>query len=460
MPFTDLRDALASLKKSGDLYEVDDEISTKHEVSSFLSLASLAIEKAILFRKVKGYNIPIVANVAFSQKVLSLGMDVKPEELVTAFAQRIRTPIEPQIVAEGPVKEKVVSTVNIMNTLPLLTHYADDAGASITTGLVSARDPDTSTIGRGIHRMEFRGENELGIALQNPPLADIYRKFKAKGKPLPVAVVIGVEPITFLACTILPAPWVDKLAIAGGLRGKPVDITPSPLVDIPVPARAEFLLEGEVDPEDERKDGPLGETSGYYLTIPKTPTFKVKRISHRVSPFYHALLPTGKEVDLLLTFAAEASFAPRIRELFPFVLDFHFMPRTIGLSLIVRVKETGREQVRSLTLHLLSLGRIKKVVVVDEKVKAEVPEDVEWAIITRCQPDKDTIVIPGLRGTVIDPSCPEVFQTAKMGIDATGFATVKGWETVTFPKGPLSRMQSLLKSEMPGAREATKRKRK
>jgi len=447
LPFVDLRDTIASLKRFGDLYEVEEELSPKYEVSSFLWLASLTMEKAILFRKVKGHNIPVVANVTFSRKVISLGMDVKTEELVPVFAQRIKTPIEPQIVTEGPVKEEVVPTVNLMKTLPALTHYAGDSGAFITTGLVSARDPDTGVISRGIYRMELRGENELGIALHNPPVADIYRKFKDKGEPLPVAVVIGVEPITFLATALIFPPWVDKLTIAGGLRGSPVDVTPSAVVDIPVPAHAEFLLEGELDTKDERQDGPLGEISGYYLTIPKTPTFKVKRISHRDSPFYHALLPTGKEADLLLTFTAEASFSSRLRELFPFVLDFHFIPRTFGSSIVVRVKETGREHVRSLILHLLSLGMIKKVVVVDEKVKAEEPEEVEWAIITRCQPDKDSIVIPGLKGQAIDPSCSETFQTAKLGIDATGFDSVKGWVRVSFPKDSFSKMQSLLKSE-------------
>ncbi|MCL0095774.1 UbiD family decarboxylase [Dehalococcoidia bacterium] len=431
---------------------MEEELSAEHEISSFVWFASLTMEKAILIPRVKGYDIPVVANLTFSRSVISLGMDVKTEELVPVFAQRMKTPIEPQMVTGGPVTEEVLPTANLMKSLPVLTHYAGDSSPFITTGLVSARDPDTGVTSRGVYRMELRGEKELGIALHNPPVADLYRKFKDRGEPLPVAVVIGVEPITFLAAALKSPPWVDKLAIAGGLRNSPLKVSPGAVTDIPVPAHAEFLLEGELDAEDERQDGPLGEISGYYLTIPKTPTFKVKRISHRDSPFYHALLPTGKEADLLLTFTAEASFSPRLRELFPFVLDFHFIPRTFGSSVVVRVTETEREHVRSLILHLLSMGMIKKVVVVDEEIKAEEPGEVEWAIITRCQPDKDSIVIGGLRGQAIDPSCPEIFQTAKLGIDATGFDSVKGWVRVSFPKESLSKAQSLLKSQNASAK--------
>ncbi len=229
-------------------------------------------------------------------------------------------------------------------------------------------------------------------------------------------------------------PGVDKLELAGGLRGEPVEITPGELTGIEVPARAEFLLEGKLDPRDERKDGPLGEICGYYLQVPSTPTFKVERIWHRTSPIYHALLPRSREADLMLTLVAEAIFSPRIRELFPFVKDFAFTPHTFGSSLVVKVKETSGEDVRALIVHLLSLGMIKKVVVVDEEVDIQNGWEVDWAVVTRCQPMEDVIIVDGLKGQAIDPSSSRPPRTSKIGIDATGFERVKGWERVSFPK--------------------------
>jgi 2,5-furandicarboxylate decarboxylase 1 len=411
MPFADIRDVIEVFKNSDKLCEVEEEISPEFEISSFLWLASLKTEKIFLFRKVKGYGMPVIANVVFAPEVISLGMGVEEKELTPVFAERV------------------------------------DSAPYITTGLVSARDPDSGVIGRGIHRMEFRDKDKVGMALLNPPLVDIYHKYKEKGEPLPAAVTIGVEPITFLATALKLPAWMDKLAVAGGLRNKGVEVTPGELTGIEIPARAEFLIEGVLDPEDERQDGPFGEISGYYLTIPKTPTFKVQRISHRESSLYHALLPRGREADLMLTFTSEVMFSPRIKELFPFVLNFHFVPYTFGSSLVVKAQRTGREQVRSLILHLLSLGMIKKVVVVDGEVEVEDLREVEWAIVTRCQPDKDFVILEGIKGQPIDPSCPETFQTAKVGIDATGFERVKGWQKISFPQESLSRVKGFSRGQ-------------
>ena len=447
MPFADIRDVIEVFKNSDKLCEVEEEISPEFEISSFLWLASLKTEKIFLFRKVKGYGMPVIANVVFAPEVISLGMGVEEKELTPVFAERVKKTIEPYIVADGPVKESVASSINLREVLPILTHYKDDSAPYITTGLVSARDPDSGVIGRGIHRMEFRDKDKVGMALLNPPLVDIYHKYKEKGEPLPAAVTIGVEPITFLATALKLPTWMDKLAVAGGLRNKGVEVTPGELTGIEIPARAEFLIEGVLDPEDERQDGPFGEISGYYLTIPKTPTFKVQRISHRESSLYHALLPRGREADLMLTFTSEVMFSPRIKELFPFVLNFHFVPYTFGSSLVVKAQRTGREQVRSLILHLLSLGMIKKVVVVDGEVEVEDLREVEWAIVTRCQPDKDFVILEGIKGQPIDPSCPETFQTAKVGIDATGFERVKGWQKISFPQESLSRVKGFSRGQ-------------
>jgi 2,5-furandicarboxylate decarboxylase 1 len=391
-----------------------------------------------------GSPFPAVGNVAFSREAVALAMGVEAEAVLREFPRRVTGEVAPRVVSEAPVLEEEAPLD--LSRLPILTHYANDSGPFVTAGLASTRDPETGEVTRGIHRMELRAPDALGIALLNPPLADCYRRAKARGERLPLAVVVGLEPTIFLGCALKMPPGTDKLARAGSLRGEPVELASAPLTGIPVPARAEFLLEGEVDPSDERPDGPLGEVNGYAHSFPSTPTFRVRRISHRRDPVYQALLPTGREADCLLTFVAEASLIPRVRELFPFALDFHFVPETFGCSLRVRIREgTARHDLRALLLHCLGLAVPKKVVALAEDVDLRDPVEVEWSVVTRSQPDQDVLIVPDLRGQNIDPSCPSHFRTAKMAIDATGYERIKGWSRAAAEPAAQARAEELLR---------------
>ena len=447
MAFRDLRDVLEWIRGRGLLLEVREELSCRYEVSAFLGAAGRRIGKAVLLRAASGHRVPVIANVAFGREVIAQAMGVAPENLVQGLRTRQGSRVEPRAVgaADAPVLEVTEPAVDLSRAMPILTHYAGDSGPFITSGLISARDPETGAVARGIHRMELRGEDRLGAALMNPPLADAYAKAKARRERLPVAVSVGIEPAVFVAAAQSVPPQTDKLSLAGALRGEPVEVVAGPLTSIPVPARAEFLLEGELDPEDERNDGPLGEVTGYYLAFPNTPTLHVQRIHHRQDPLYHALLPTGREVDVLLAVVGEASLVPAVRDLFPFVTRVHFVPGTFGTSVAVSVAATAKFQVRSLLTHLLSLSRIKKAVIVAEDVNEADPLELEWSIATRCQPDRDAIVLADLKGTPIDPSGPEPFRTAKIGIDATGFERVKGWTRALFPPEAVSRAEDAAK---------------
>jgi 2,5-furandicarboxylate decarboxylase 1 len=236
---------------------------------------------------------------------------------------------------------------------------------------------------------------------------------------------------------------VDKLAVAGGLRGRPVDVVAAPFTGIPVPARAEFLLEGEVDPSEERPDGPLGEVGGYSLVFPGTPTFRVRRITHRAAPLYHALHPTGPEGDLLLAVVSEANTAPRVRSLFPFFRELHFVPGTCGLCVVARLDPAPREQIRGLLLQLLTLGVVKKAVAVAADVDPSDPGRVEWSVATRCQPDRDCLILSDLKALPIDPSCPAPFRTSKLAVDATGYERAGGRRPAEIEPRALEKAQDL-----------------
>lgn len=445
MAFRDLRQAVAALRERGRLVEVTQPVSRVYEAAAVLAEAGRLGGCAVYLARVEGSDVPVVGNVVYGREVLAWALGVSEAEVPEELGRRLGQALAPREVESAPVMERSApDDLPLERILPILTHYEGDSAPFVTTGLVSARDPRNGEVARGIHRMELRGARELGVALLNPPLADVYAVYKAWGERMPVAVAVGVEPLTFAAFALKGTAASDKLAVAGGLRAEAVEVAPGPLTGLPVPARAEFLLEGEVDPADERDDGPLGEVGGYSLAFPGTPTFRVRRVSHRVEPLYHALLPTGPEGDLLLATVAEAAAAPRVRSLFPFALQFHYVPGTFGSSLVIRLAKAPREQVRSLLLHLLTLGMVKKVVAVADDVDPGDLARVEWAIATRCQPDRDAMILSDLKGQPIDPSCPERFRTAKLALDATGYERLGGRRPAVLPPDAVERARTLL----------------
>jgi 2,5-furandicarboxylate decarboxylase 1 len=243
---------------------------------------------------------------------------------------------------------------------------------------------------------------------------------------MPITVAIGLEPLTFCSAALPAPPGEEKMAYAGGLRGEPVELTLAPMTGLPVPARAEFLLEGVLVPGEARDDGPLGEVSGYSMVFADVPIMQVRRVSHRSDPVYHALLPTGPDGDLINGLVVEATIVPQLRRVYSFARKVTFVPGTFGMSLVVQVARADKGRVRGLLYHLLSLERVKKGVVVAEDVDPDDPYEVEWAVCTRAQPDADLVVIEGLFAHPIDPSYYPGQRGSRVGIDATGFERIGG----------------------------------
>lgn len=445
MTFRDLRETVAELRRRDRLIVVDEPVSPAHELAAVLAVAAGRAPGAVYFSRVEGHRVPVVGNVVYGREVLGWAMGAAEHDVAEELGRRLAHPVPPSPAEEAPVlAERAPDDLPLDRILPLITHSEDDAGPYLTTGLVSALDPETGAAARGIHRMGLRGDRELGVALVNPPLSDLYARCKAAGRPLPLAVSVGVDPLTFACFALRGVPGVDKLAVAGGLRGQPVDVVSAPLSGIPVPARAEYLLEGEVEPSDERPDGPMGEVGGYSLVFPAAPTFRVRRVHHRPEPLYHALMPTGPEGDLLLGVVSEANVAPRVRSLFPFAREFSFVPGTCGACLVVRLTRAPREQIRSLLLQLLTLGVVKKVVAVADDVDPRDLGRVEWSVATRCQPDRDALILSDLKAAPIDPSCAEPFRTSKLALDATGYERLAGRRTATVRPAALDRARTIL----------------
>jgi UbiD family decarboxylase len=236
---------------------------------------------------------------------------------------------------------------------------------------------------------------------------------------MPVAITIGVDPALFISMALKAPSGTDKLEIAGGLKGKGIQVWQSTQSNIEVPASCELLLEGYIDESRSKKDGPLGEISGYYLSLEKTPTIVVQHMYYKENLIYHALLPTSPESDRYLTFVSRAHLEESAKALYPFIVNLTFIPKTFGSSLVVNVRTSEKFKIRNLILFLLSFPMIKKVVIVDDDVNPDDPYDVEWAIITRCRADEDFIIVNKLQGQPIDPTVEDGYGITKVGINAT-----------------------------------------
>jgi 2,5-furandicarboxylate decarboxylase 1 len=236
---------------------------------------------------------------------------------------------------------------------------------------------------------------------------------------------------------------VDKLSVAGGLKGEPVPMVKAEIVDLEIPAHAEIVIEGVVDPKGKEMDGMLGESSGYYMTFPKSPTIHITGISYRKEACFHAIIPWALEVDHLLSFIHGIDFIPKMKKEFSSIQKIHMIPRTFGSHVVMSIDADNKGEIRRALTLALSFPNVKKAIVVDRDVEVEDDHEVEWAIATRFQADQDLIVIRNLRGQPIDPSSKEGFLTTKIGIDATR-PKKDGFEKVNVPEEIKKRLAPML----------------
>ena len=445
--FSGLKDFIEFLKQNGELLTLSTPLAPKFEISAVISELGKKEAPALLFEKVKGYSFPVVGNLLGTKKRLSMALGLGQKNFFEKMLSKLEERIPPALVKNRFPREVITlkGKNDLLKLLPILTHYAGDSGPYITSGITSARDPKDGTIGRGLHRMEMRGKNELGISLINPPLSEIYAQYKKENRRMEVATAIGLDPAILVAAVSKVPRGTDKLSVAGGLKGKPIPMVKAETVDIDIPAQAEIVIEGYVDPKGKEKDGTLGESSGYYMTFSKSPTIHVTTITYRKGAYFHAIVPWGLEVDNLLCLIHGIDFVPKMKKEIPSIKRIHFIPGTFGSHVVMNIDTDSKAEIRKALTYALSFTHVKKVIVVDEDVDPEDSQEVEWALATRFQGDRDLIVAPDLRGQPIDPSSKEGFLTTKIGMDATR-PKKEGFEKVDVPKEVKSQLNSTLKN--------------
>ncbi len=443
MSYPDLRAFLADL--GSDLLSVKQAFDPKHEMAALLR-AMPGNGPAVLFENVTGYpDVRVIGNLIASRKRMAKALNTTEAELAATYLQRTRQGIAPRQTDDAPVKEvRHLAPEDLAALLPVLTHYEGDGGPFITTGVVLCHDPVTGRRGMGIHRMMVKGGKRMGILLANPPLSAFHAAAEAAGRPLEIAVALGIEPALLIAAVVKTGPLgPDKMDLAGALRGAPVDLIRGETVDIDVPARAEIIIEGHVLPGVREEEGPFGENTGYYFSN-ISPVVEVTAVIHRRDYIYPALCPWTADVDSLLSLAAGTELLGQLQTQMSGVADLDLTSGTCGFNAVIALAKAKPTDARRLIHLALSMDkRLKIVTVVDDDVDIRDPREVAWALATRFQPDRDTVILSDMEGYVIDPSCVGSGVGSRMGMNATRGSGPE-FDKITIPAAAAAKARAVL----------------
>lgn len=438
----DLRSQLEAVEKWGEVLRITKEVNPRFELPAICK--KLEADKAVIFEKVKGYSMPVVVGLDNNRSRMARVLGTDDFGLTPRYLEAIRSPLPPVVVKDGPVKEvKTTRNIDLLSYLPVITHYEKDGGPYITAGVVIAEDKSQGVRNISYHRLQIMGKDEIGLLIQPRHLWKLYTEREKENQPLEVAVAIGLDTSIRLAGatwgSLIPLGF-DELSIAGALRQKAVEIVPCETVDVMVPARAEIVLEGEILPRTRKTEGPFAEFTGTYGDVWENPVLRVKVITHRKGPIYQDLLTFTPEHHLLLAVPYEPVVYQAVRTYVPGTRAVHVTPSSCGKfhAVVCIRKEHEGDGKDAILAGLYSVRDIKLVTVVDEDVDPYNPREVEWALATRFQADRDLVVISGAKGNELDPSCPQLALTAKMGMDATK---------------PLTRIERFEKIRIPGVED-------
>ncbi len=304
--------------------------------------------------------------------------------------------------------------------MPIPTHNELDSGPYISAGLLIARNPKTGAQNVAIHRCQINAPDELGILLLPRHTLAFYSEAESAGEPLEIAIAIGVDPLTSLASQAIAPLDFDELTIAGALHGKPLDVVKCLTNDVRVPAEAEIVLEGRILPHRRAPEGPFGEFPQYYGERAERHVAKIDRVTHRRDAIFHTIVGGANEHLLLGAIPREATLLGHLRRSFPNVLDVHLSMGGVGrYVLYVKLRKRQEGEAKNVIMGAFA-GHydLKHVIVVDEDVDIHNARDVEWAVVTRSQADRDFLIVADAQGSKLDPSARDGVS-AKLGIDAT-----------------------------------------
>ena len=414
------RSYIDALKQNHEL----DVISKAVDLRNVAALAAQS-ERGLLFTDVSGYSMPVATGLLQSRNRLAIAMECAYEKIETKLRGAMDRPLEPTRVSRAPVKEVMLTgnKVDLYN-LPVPVFSVMDGGPMITAGVVIAEDPEFG-FNAGIYRLMLKERNITGIDIVTP---NNLRKFAERAlqqrRPLPISISIGTHPYELVASTFKANLGVNELTFAGGLRGSALALAEGETIPVPCIADAEIVLEGEILPEGwVHPEGPFCEFNRLMGGIHMNPRVRIKALLHRKDAMYYALQMPWENIWMSAPIYEAAAW----RVLHEAGVQATAINVTPGgcchwhiVAAIRKVPGDGKNAI----MALLSIADIKHVTIVDDDIDVFDHVDVEWAVATRVQADRDVLIVSNARSKPLDPSLPlpvlgKVPTTAKMGIDAT-----------------------------------------
>jgi 2,5-furandicarboxylate decarboxylase 1 len=423
----DLRSYLAILEKAGQLQYVRRPVALRHELANVAATLARQPGCSVLFAQPQtergGYNWPIFANAVASQRLAALALECEPGT-VTATMERaleLSNGIPPQPSTQAAWQANVLTGEGIdLSRLPIPTHGQYDGGPFITGGVTIARDPVSGRGNLSYNRMQVLGPHTFGFNVNEwRHVMQFYKHQQALGKPLQVAVAIGLDPAIMIAAGARYDG--DELCIAGALRGAPVPTCRGVTVDLHIPADAEIIIEGYLPPDIRQAEGPLAEFHGYYGELWQSPVFEVTAICFRADPIYQTIVPGWDEHIYLGNILPREPLLLRfVRHVSQNVIGLHIPPHGNGFSVVIQVAKGHPGEPKNLALAAFTAHvNLKQAIVVDGDVDIYDPADVLWALTNRVDWSRDVFYVPGSQGHEMDPTADERGVHTKVGIDAT-----------------------------------------
>jgi len=419
----DLRSFLDLVKRTrpADFQVVSRPVDPVYEITALVAKLEKEGRRrpVLLFENVKGTSFPVLTNLHASRSRLAAAINAAPDQMLPTYLRAMERPVAPRVVATGPVKEVVRRGGDVdLGALPQIVHHERDAGPYVTAAISFAKDPASGTWNCAYNRLMIQGRDRSSIHLTlGKHLWEFYKIAEARGEPLPVAFAIGVHPAIALGALAIGSIDEDERAIMGALLGEPLELVKCETSDVLVPAHAELVLEGEILPEARVAEGPFGEFTGYSLGERQREIVRYTAITHRRDAMFQDITVAHLDHMLLSTIPMEANLFRAVRAMVPSVKAVRVPgPFTCYVSIEQRLIGQAKNAIMAVLGADLYM---KRVVVVDHDVDVFDDRQVNWALATRCQPDRDITIITNARGSDLDPSTREDGYTAKWGVDAT-----------------------------------------
>src|SRR5213594_76515 len=447
----DLRELVARLEQAGRLRRVSVPVSRDLEITEITDRVSKGPSErnvALLFERVEGSDMPVLVNAfgAADRLALALGVGTLDElgervaklldvKLPGTFAERLRklgtlfdlVKAVPRRVTDAPCQEVVETERPSLASLPVLRCWPKDGGRYITLPCVFTRDPRTGTRNVGMYRLQVFDDQILGMHWQTHKGGAEHERLtkEARGSPdrMPVAIALGGDPAMIYAASAPLPPGVDEVVFAGWLRGSGVEMVASRTIDLEVPAHAEIVLEGYVDPRERRLEGPFGDHTGYYSLARDYPVFHLTAITRRARPIYPTtIVGRPPEEDYWLGKATERLFLPIIKLLLPEVVDINMPAEGVFHNLvIVSIKKRYPGHARKVMTALWGMGLMmlaKTIVVVSDRVNVHDLSEVAWRATGNIDPKRDLMMLEGPMDDLDHAALRHRFG-GKLGIDAS-----------------------------------------